>query len=188
MFSYSFYRLLGLVALIAAKRYGTKLRVEGVEVDPVAIDAARRNCALNGYNDTSQIEFFGRCFCHFINDIKMFVTNSKLKAPMKGAPGSKEWDEVTGVLTGEPTKAADPLPFDRNGYYDILIANIVARPLISLAPTLSKLTKARTGKLALCGLQTCDINAVIDAYTPYYDMRIVHSLDDWVLLEGISKP
>lgn len=45
---------------MAAKRNKIELRVEGVEVDPVAISAARRNCVLNGYNDAKKIDFFGK--------------------------------------------------------------------------------------------------------------------------------
>lgn len=116
-----------------------------------------------------------------------FLQLNSVKAPMKGAPGSKEWDEETGVTTGEPTEAADPLPLKRKGYYDIVIANIVAKPLISLCPTLVSLSKPETGRIALSGLQTVDIDAVMNAYTPYYDMTIVKSSGDWVLLEGQIK-
>jgi len=49
--------------LLAARRVGFdgNIRVEGVEVDPVAIEAARRNCDLNDYIEPSQVEFFGKC-------------------------------------------------------------------------------------------------------------------------------
>lgn len=103
---------------------------------------------------------------------------------MKGAPGSKEWDEITGVLTEDTLSEAQSLPSDRKASYDIVIANIVSQPLISLAPTLASLSK-QGGQIALSGLQTCDINAVVNAYKPFFeDIEVVSSLGEWVILNG----
>ncbi|MCL6270575.1 50S ribosomal protein L11 methyltransferase [Sansalvadorimonas sp. 2012CJ34-2] len=69
---------------------------------------------------------------------------------------------------------------------DIMVANILAGPLISLAETIANLTKPE-GKLALSGIleeQTDDVTA---AYTPWFDMEPAVVEDGWVRLSGIRK-
>lgn len=157
--------ILSLIALLAAKRDDMldRIRVEGVEVDPIAIETARRNCVMNEYDVPDKLEFY---------------------APMMGTPGSELWDEITMVVTDDPTSVAQTLPEDRKGSYDILIANIISQPLISLSSTFAMLSKSG-GRIALSGVQLIQVDAVLDAYRPYYsDMRQSKELDGWVRLEG----
>lgn len=64
---------------------------------------------------------------------------------------------------------------------DILIANILQNPLLSLAPHFAKLIKANA-KLALTGLLAEQADTVIKAYKPYANLQPVMHDEGWVLL------
>jgi len=68
---------------------------------------------------------------------------------------------------------------------DILIANILAGPLINLAPTLEQLVQTN-GKLALSGILTSQTEQVITAYQPWFTFAPVVEKDGWVLLSGVK--
>jgi len=68
----------------------------------------------------------------------------------------------------------------------IVVANILAHPLIVLAPLLAKLT-APGGRLALAGLTTAQAGEVCGAYREWFDLRADEEDGDWVLLSGIRK-
>lgn len=67
---------------------------------------------------------------------------------------------------------------------DVLVANILANPLISLAPTLAELVKSG-GKLALSGILDHQADGVLAAYAPYFEMTLSKQREEWVLLTGI---
>ncbi|HEY7237941.1 MAG TPA: 50S ribosomal protein L11 methyltransferase [Burkholderiales bacterium] len=69
------------------------------------------------------------------------------------------------------------------GAYDIVVSNILAQPLILLAPVLA-LRTAPGGRLALAGILESQAVEVAAAYAPWLDMRIESLLDGWVLLAG----
>lgn len=69
---------------------------------------------------------------------------------------------------------------------DILIANILAAPLIELAGHFAKLV-APAGKLVLSGLLAEQIDEVTAAYTDCFDMAEPKLDGDWVRLDGIRK-
>ncbi|MDX2163926.1 MAG: 50S ribosomal protein L11 methyltransferase [Gammaproteobacteria bacterium] len=66
---------------------------------------------------------------------------------------------------------------------DVIIANILANPLISLAPKISSYLN-KTGKLVLSGLLVSQIDEVKHAYEPeiIFDTPVVD--EDWVRLSG----
>lgn len=66
---------------------------------------------------------------------------------------------------------------------DIMVANILAGPLISLAENIATLTKSG-GKLALSGLLSHQANEVRAAYEPWFNMDGMEQLDDWIILTG----
>lgn len=66
---------------------------------------------------------------------------------------------------------------------DIMVANILAGPLISLAENIAKLTKSG-GKLALSGLLSHQADEVRAAYEPWFNMDGMEQLDDWIILTG----
>ncbi|MCX7946099.1 MAG: 50S ribosomal protein L11 methyltransferase [Hydrogenophilus sp.] len=64
-----------------------------------------------------------------------------------------------------------------------IVANILARPLIALAPTLSALL-APGGKIALTGILAEQAESVIVAYAPWITLTIGAERDGWVRLDG----
>lgn len=74
-----------------------------------------------------------------------------------------------------PTKSAD-----------ILVANILAKPLIDLAPHITSLIKTN-GRLALSGILREQATDVLNAYSPMFNIQIFKQRDDWVCLSGIKN-
>ncbi|WP_027329573.1 50S ribosomal protein L11 methyltransferase [Marinimicrobium agarilyticum] len=66
---------------------------------------------------------------------------------------------------------------------DIMLANILAGPLVKLAPTLQ--AKTRTGgKICLSGILANQAETVMAAYRPWFDFDPVAERDEWVRLTG----
>ena len=68
----------------------------------------------------------------------------------------------------------------------LLLANILAAPLIELAPYFSNLT-SRQGEIVLSGILEQQASSVLEAYQPYFDITIWKQQDDWVCLAGVRK-
>ncbi len=66
---------------------------------------------------------------------------------------------------------------------DVILANILARPLIELAPVLLA-TLRRGGSLVLSGILEEQAEEVSDAYLPYLDQIITTADNGWVRLHG----
>jgi ribosomal protein L11 methyltransferase len=65
----------------------------------------------------------------------------------------------------------------------IVVANILAHPLIVLAPLLARLT-APHGRLALAGLLAEQADEVRAAYRPWFDFDAPAQEEGWMLLSG----
>jgi ribosomal protein L11 methyltransferase len=70
---------------------------------------------------------------------------------------------------------------------DHLVANILANPLISLAPHFAELVKP-AGKIALSGILVEQIDAVSAAYQSWFDLNPPQIKDGWVCLSGSRYP
>lgn len=121
----------GILAIAAAKLGAA--RVDGVDVDPQAVETAAANARANGV---------------------------ALRAALPEALA--------------PTT------------YDIVVSNILAQPLIVLAPLLAARTAAR-GRIALSGILESQAGEVMAAYDAFFEMKISAVEDTWVLLEGLRK-
>jgi ribosomal protein L11 methyltransferase len=78
--------------------------------------------------------------------------------------------------------AADRLP----GPAELVVANILAQPLIVLAPLIADLTLPG-GATALSGILTTQAAEVRAAFAPWYDFDSDAEEDGWVLLSGTRK-
>jgi ribosomal protein L11 methyltransferase len=76
------------------------------------------------------------------------------------------------------------LPDD--GPADVMIANILAGPLQSLAPLLTDLTRAG-GRIALSGILAEQAEAVATAYRPAFALRPFAQRDDWIRIDGVRE-
>ena len=64
---------------------------------------------------------------------------------------------------------------------DIIVANILANTLITLAPTLLSLL-AKKGQLILSGILLQDVDRVVAAYQSYFSVIDVRYQDEWTLI------
>ncbi|WP_432696462.1 50S ribosomal protein L11 methyltransferase [Marinobacterium sp. YM272] len=68
---------------------------------------------------------------------------------------------------------------------DTLVANILAGPLVELAPTLQALVRPG-GKLLLSGLLAEQADEVSTAYSEWFDMEPAVEKDGWIRLTGVK--
>ncbi len=66
---------------------------------------------------------------------------------------------------------------------DLLLANILAGPLVSLAPRLTRLVRPG-GDMVLSGILAEQAEAVLAAYRPAFDLAVRGQEEDWVCLAG----
>jgi ribosomal protein L11 methyltransferase len=69
---------------------------------------------------------------------------------------------------------------------EIVVANILAKPLIVLAPLIADLTLPR-GRLALSGILVEQADEVREAYRAWYDFEPAQDEAGWVLLSGTRR-
>jgi ribosomal protein L11 methyltransferase len=70
--------------------------------------------------------------------------------------------------------------------YDVVVSNILAQPLIVLAPLLAARTR-RGGRLALSGVLASQAPEVREAYEPFFGIDAPAEEQGWVLIEGSRR-
>ncbi len=74
----------------------------------------------------------------------------------------------------------------RGGESDIVVANILAGPLVLLAPALAARTKPG-GRIALSGILDTQADEVAAAYARWFTLAVWRRLDGWVLVAGTRR-
>ena len=100
-------------------------------------------------------------------------------------PQALETTSANAARNGVAVRVAVPdrLP---PGTYDLVLANILAGPLIALAPRLASLTRAG-GRIALSGVLEAQAGEVLRAYAPDFEAAVHAREDGWALLEGARR-
>jgi len=70
--------------------------------------------------------------------------------------------------------------------YDLVVSNILAQPLILLAPLLAGRTR-RGGWIALSGILETQAAEVADAYLPFFDAQVAQTEEGWALVAGLRR-
>ena len=70
---------------------------------------------------------------------------------------------------------------------DLVLANILAGPLVSLAASLSHLTRPG-GRIVLSGILAQQAEEVMAAYAPWFDLDAPIVREDWVAITGLRQP
>lgn len=70
--------------------------------------------------------------------------------------------------------------------FDVVMANILANPLMVLAPILISLTH-KGGAIVLSGILKEQAKEVMETYLQWFDIQITREEEGWVLLTGIKK-
>ena len=78
------------------------------------------------------------------------------------------------------------IPDDHPAQADALVANILANPLIELAPRLAS-TLTLGGPIALSGILRSQAEPVTAAYRPWFDLNAPVQREDWVLISGVRR-
>ncbi len=96
---------------------------------------------------------------------------------------------IAGHDNAERNSVSDGIRFgltDVDEHFDVVVANILAKPLINLAPRLCTYLLSG-GHIALSGLlagQAADVQA---AYAPWVDWQDTRQLGDWALICGVRN-
>jgi len=69
---------------------------------------------------------------------------------------------------------------------DMMLANILAGPLIELAPLFADLVRPG-GAIVLSGILNTQSDAVMQRYQPWFDMAPATERDEWMRLSGVRK-
>jgi ribosomal protein L11 methyltransferase len=94
-------------------------------------------------------------------------------------PQALETTRDNARANGVALRAAAPEALEP-ARYDLVVANILAQPLILLAPLLA----TRAPRLALSGILESQARELADAYAPWIPMQISSKEEGWVLLVG----
>eukprot|EP00804_Cyclotella_cryptica_P002113 CCRYP_006522-RA/>CCRYP_006522-RA protein AED:0.03 eAED:0.03 QI:0/-1/0/1/-1/1/1/0/568 len=77
-----------------------------------------------------------------------------------------------------PTELSGPI-------YDLCVANILAGPLVKLAPTIASLVKSPSGEIGLSGILASQSDMVVEAYEEFFeDVKVATEENGWVLITG----
>ena len=76
------------------------------------------------------------------------------------------------------------LPDDMQDFEsDLLIANILARPLVGLAPRFASLVRSG-GQILLSGILKTQLKEIQSAYSPFFDLDAERTDEDWISISG----
>ncbi len=78
----------------------------------------------------------------------------------------------------------EDLPADSRA--DVVVANILAAPLLELAPQLAALLPAG-GLIALSGILDSQGEAICERYSQWFDQLQRHSRDEWLRISGVKQ-
>lgn len=132
----------------------------GVDIDADAVRIANANAAANGLAMSS-----------YLPPLKETDDNESKSLLIKAHQKLLDGSEI--------------LPDRLNGpIYDACVANILAAPLVTLAPTIASLVRTR-GSLGLSGILEPQADMVMEAYAPYFtDLKVDNVLDGWIIITG----
>jgi ribosomal protein L11 methyltransferase len=82
--------------------------------------------------------------------------------------------------------APDRLQASGRATFDIVIANILANPLVLLAPALAARVAER-GRIVLSGILDAQAEAVMTAYRPWFTIAVCAREDGWIALAGVRE-
>jgi ribosomal protein L11 methyltransferase len=97
-------------------------------------------------------------------------------------PKAVETTRANAAANGVALNPALPDALPAAGY-DIVVSNILAQPLIVLAPLLA----SRAARIALSGILEAQAEEVMQAYRPWLDMKLAEREEGWVLLTGEGR-
>lgn len=80
----------------------------------------------------------------------------------------------------------DRLAINERAPFDVIVANILANPLILVAPALAARVR-EGGRLVLSGILDAQADAVVTAYEHWFNIGVCESDDGWTALAGTRR-
>jgi len=151
---------------IAACKLDPSVTAIGVDIDMDAVLIANANSQENNVN-----------MVNYLSDLKETTDDESRSVLLKAHTTTKKGGGTAQVL-----------PKEWNGpIYDALVANILAAPLVALAPTLAGLLRPG-GRLGLSGIMASQSQMIIDAYEQLFDdVKVEQESCGWILVTGVRK-
>ncbi|GLI70449.1 hypothetical protein VaNZ11_015364 [Volvox africanus] len=147
----------GVLAL-AALKYGAA-RAVGTDIDSLAVKAAQRNGALNGFQPHNFLA-------------------------LQCGGGIHEPDPLAVALNGESSPSSPHS--SATSQFDLLVANILRGPLVELQPRLSRYVRPG-GQLMLSGILYEQAEEIKMAYSREFEDFRVFTDEQWALLLATKK-
>jgi ribosomal protein L11 methylase PrmA len=139
-----------------------KTNVIGLEIDADAIHIANDNSLKNKVEMKNYLPHVDSLDEEALSVVLRAMQRKRNKETIKYIP-----DELNGQI------------------YDLCVANILAGPLVKLAPTVASLVKSPGGEIGLSGILATQSNSVVEAYGEYFeDVKVAAEEGGWVLVTG----
>ena len=156
-----------------------------VATPPVGIDVIDYGCgsgilaiaaAVLGAHRATALDIDPQARQATVENARINGVSDRVKVVAEGAATGATADVAAGSIAGAVTSAAATPA-------SLVIANILAGPLVELAPVLAAMT-APGGDLALSGILEAQADEVAGAYRDAFDIHTRTSSDGWVRLDG----
>jgi ribosomal protein L11 methyltransferase len=100
-------------------------------------------------------------------------------------PQALETTVANAALNGVAVNVAAPDSL-APGTFDLVLANILAGPLVALEPLLAARTRTG-GRIALSGILESQAAGVVRSYARHFDMAVGATDEGWALLQGVRR-
>ena len=156
-----------------------------VATPPVGIDVIDYGCgsgilaiaaAVLGAHRVTALDIDPQARQATVENARINSVSDRVKVVAEGAATGATADVAAGAIAGAVTSAAAAPA-------SLVIANILAGPLVEFAPVLAAMTAPR-GDLALSGILEAQADEVAGAYRDAFDIHTRTSSDGWVRLDG----
>ena len=156
-----------------------------VATPPVGIDVIDYGCgsgvlaiaaAVLGAHRVTALDIDPQARQATVENARINGVSDRVKVVAEGTGTGATADVAAGSIAGAVTSAAAAPA-------SLVIANILAGPLVELAPVLAAMT-APGGDLALSGILEAQADEVAGAYRDAFDIHTRTSSDGWVRLDG----
>ena len=156
-----------------------------VATPPVGIDVIDYGCgsgilaiaaAVLGAHRVTALDIDPQARQATVENARINGVSDRVKVVAEGAATGATADVAGGSIAGAVTSAAAAPA-------SLVIANILAGPLVELAPVLAAMT-APGGDLALSGILEAQADEIAGAYRDAFDIHTRTSSDGWVRLDG----
>ena len=156
-----------------------------VATPPVGIDVIDYGCgsgilaiaaAVLGAHRVTALDIDPQARQATVENARINGVSDRVKVVAEGAATGATADVAAGAIAGAVTSAAAAPA-------SLVIANILAGPLVEFAPVLAAMTAPR-GDLALSGILEAQADEVAGAYRDAFDIHTRTSSDGWVRLDG----